>query len=194
LPAGQAPQRALFLGPALSASQRSAAEDFWGSGLGAVQGPPGTGKTRLILHLCAEALVRQAEVLLENGRARPEQLLITSSNNRAVDNVLEPLSMGAGLALALRAGSRQSCEQQLLVQLRRTLAWLKRAASEPALERAAQLTREKALFLAERDAADRLLAPRRAELSRAGRRLDIARCRILDRSRWRGAGHGAARR
>ncbi len=89
-----------------------------------------------ILHLCAEALVRQTEALLEGGsRANMEQLLITSSNNRAVDNVLEPLGAVDGLALALRAGSRQSCEQQLLVQLRRALAWLKRAAGESALER-----------------------------------------------------------
>jgi hypothetical protein len=112
LPAGEAPQRALFPGPALSPSQRSAAEAFWGSDLCAVQGPPGTGKTRLILHLCAEALVRQTEALLEGGsRARVEQLLITSSNNRAVDNVIEPLDTTQGLALALRAGSRQSSEQ-----------------------------------------------------------------------------------
>jgi hypothetical protein len=176
LPVGVAPQRALFPGPALSASQRSAAEAFWGSGLCAVQGPPGTGKTRLILHLCAEALVRQTEALLEGGnRAHPAQLVITSSNNRAVDNVIEPLASVEGLALALRAGSRQSCEQQLLVQLRRTLAWLKRAASEPALERSAQLVREKKLFLAQRDAVDRMLAPRRAELSRASRRLELRR-------------------
>lgn len=176
LPAGEAPQRALFPGPGLSASQRSAAEAFWGSDLSAVQGPPGTGKTRLILHLCAEALVRQTEALLAGGsRAHTEQLLITSSNNRAVDNVIEPLDAAQGLALALRAGSRQSCEHQLLVQLRRTLAWLKRAAAEPALERSAQLAREKALFLAQRDAVDRVLAPRRAELSRAGRRLELLR-------------------
>jgi hypothetical protein len=176
LPAGEAPHRALFPGPPLSASQRSAAESFWGSDLCAVQGPPGTGKTRLILHLCAEALVRQTEALLEGGsRAHTEQLLITSSNNRAVDNVLEPLAAVEGLALALRAGSRQSCEHQLLVQLRRTLAWLKRAASESALERSAQLVREKALFLAQRDAIEHLLAPRRAALSRASRRLELLR-------------------
>jgi hypothetical protein len=176
LPAGAAPQRALFPGPALSASQRSASEKFWGSELCAVQGPPGTGKTRLILHLCAEALVRQTEALLEGGsRAHPEQLLITSSNNRAVDNVVEPLGAGEGLPLALRAGSRQSCEQQLLVQLRRTLSWLKRAASEPALERSARLAREKTRFLTQREAVDRLLAPRRAELSRASRRLELRR-------------------
>jgi hypothetical protein len=140
-----------------------------------VQGPPGTGKTRLILHLCAETLVRQVEALLEGSRARPEQLLITSSNNRAVDNVVEPLAAAEGLALALRAGSRQSCEQQMLVQLRRTHAWLKRAASEPALERSAQLAREKALFSAQRDAIDRVLAPRRAEASRASRRQELLR-------------------
>jgi hypothetical protein len=176
LPASKAPQRALFPGPALSASQRSAAEAFWGSAFGAVQGPPGTGKTRLILHLCAEALVRQTEALLEGGsQAKIEQLLITSSNNRAVDNVVEPLGAVDGLALALRAGSRQSSEQQLLVQLRRALGWLKRAAGESALERHAQLTREKALFLAQRDAIERLLAPRRAELERASRRLELSR-------------------
>jgi hypothetical protein len=176
LPASKVPQRALFLGPALSASQRSAAEAFWGSAFGAVQGPPGTGKTRLILHLCAEALVRQTEALLEGGsRANIEQLLITSSNNRAVDNVVEPLGAVDGLALALRAGSRQSSEQQLLVQLRRTQAWLKRAAGESALERHAQLTREKALFLAQRDAIEHLLAPRRAKQERASRRLELSR-------------------
>ena len=176
LPAGDAPQRALFPGPTLSPSQRSAAEAFWGSGLCSVQGPPGTGKTRLILHLCAESLVRQTEALLEGGsRAHPEQLLITSSNNRAVDNVIEPLDAGNGLPLALRAGSRQSCEHQLQPLLRRTLAWLKRAAGEPALERSAQLVREKALFLAQRDATERLLAPRRAELARASQRLKLSR-------------------
>jgi hypothetical protein len=203
LPAGEVPQRALFPGPALSASQRSAAEVFMGSAFCAVQGPPGTGKTRLILHLCAEALVRQTEVLLESAsegsprsgggsgceasrggprppetrgsRAHPEQLLITSSNNRAVDNVMEPLGGGEGLALALRAGSRQSCEHQLLVQLRRTLSWLKHAASEPALERSANLEREKALFLAQRDSVEGVLAPKRAERSRANKRLELLR-------------------
>jgi hypothetical protein len=176
LPAGEAPQRALFPGPPLSASQRSAAEAFWGSELGAVQGPPGTGKTRLILHLCAEALVRQTETLLEGGsRHHPEQLLIASSNNRAVDNVVQPLAAVDGLALALRAGSRQSCEQQLLPQLRRTLSWLKRAASESALERSAQLAREKGLFLAQRSGVEAVLAPARTQLARASKREELLR-------------------
>lgn len=173
LPQGTAPQRALFPGPALSESQRAVAEAFWGSPFGAVQGPPGTGKTRLILHLCAEALVRQTEALLEGGDFTVEQLLVTSSNNRAVDNVIEPLSSVDGLPLALRAGSRQSSEHQLLVQLRRTLTWLRRTANEPALERRAAFAREKAAFLAQRDAVEQQLAPRRAKLERAKRRQEL---------------------
>jgi hypothetical protein len=176
---GEAPQRALFPGPALSTSQRAAAEGFWGSRLSAVQGPPGTGKTRLILHLCAEALVRQVEALM-GSRQGAELLLITSSNNRAVDNVLDPLCSTDGLSLALRVGSRQACEQRLVPQLRRTLAWLQRAAAEPAPKRAERLSRAKAEFFAKVDAMDRLLAPRRAALTRAATRArlehELAQC------------------
>lgn len=174
LPPGDAPQRALFPGPTLSASQRAAAEAFWGSGMSAVQGPPGTGKTRLILHLCAEALVRQVESLLA-GQPKKELLLITSSNNRAVDNVIEPLSALEGLPLALRAGSRQACEHQLLPQLRRALAWLERAQSQPQAQRAEQLARAKAQFRAQREALDGKLAPRRAALERAATRARLER-------------------
>lgn len=170
LPAGEAPQRALFPGPPLSASQRSAADAFWGSSLSAVQGPPGTGKTRVILHLCAEHLVRHVEGLLEGNRQRLGLFLVTSSNNRAVDNVVEPLSAVEGLPLALRAGSRQVCEQQLAAQLRRTLTWLTRAKERPQSERAEQLTRAKERFVSRRNALDRVLAPRRAALENAAKR------------------------
>src|SRR6202000_1596067 len=147
--AGESPQRALFPGPALTASQRAAAEHFWGSSSTAVQGPPGTGKTSLILHLCAAALVRQVEALVDTGRMGSALFLITSSNNRAVDNVIEPLSHGE-LPLALRAGSRQACEQQLAAGLRRTLAWLKRAESAGMGERLGRLARANEHFKAVR--------------------------------------------
>lgn len=173
LSAGQMPQRALFPGPPLSGSQRAAADTFWGSSLSAVQGPPGTGKTRLILHLCAEALVRQAEALL--GGTRVELLLVTSSNNRAVDNVLQPLASGEGLPLALRAGSRHACEHQLLPELGRALSWLKRAEGEPEGERRERLALAKAQFLDMRDAIERVLAPRRRALERAQMRSSIER-------------------
>jgi hypothetical protein len=183
---GEAPQRALFPGPALTTSQRLAAETFWGSRFSAVQGPPGTGKTRLILHLCAEALVRQVDGLLSGNRQGLGLLLITSSNNRAVDNVVEPLGSVEGLPLALRAGSRQACEHQLLPQLRRALTWLESAKVEPQPQRAARLAAAKALFIGRRTAIERLLAPRRAAADRAATRArleaELARIPAVDAS------------
>jgi len=161
--AGEAPQRALFSGPGLTASQRAAAEHFWGSSLSAVQGPPGTGKTRLILHLCAEALLRQVEPLVDGGRMGSALFLIVSSNNRAVDNVIEPLAV-TELPLSLRAGSRQACEQQLANGLQRTLAWLKRAEGAGMGERMGRLTQACEQFRSLRAELDLLLAPRRRAL------------------------------
>jgi hypothetical protein len=175
LPAGESPQRAQFPGPPLSASQRAAADAFWGSSLSAVQGPPGTGKTRLILHLCAEALVRHVEGLVGGNPPRLGLFLVTSSNNRAVDNVIEPLDAAQGLPLALRAGSRQACEQQLAAQLRRALSWLQRAKAEPPPARAERLAQAKAEFRARRDALDGVLAPRRAAMERAATRARLER-------------------
>jgi hypothetical protein len=180
LASAESPQRALFPGPTLTQSQRAAADGFWGSSLSAVQGPPGTGKTRLILHLCAEALVRQTEALLRGTGPRPELLLITSSNNRAVDNVLEPLASATGLPIALRAGSRQACERELSAQLRQALTWLETANNTPPSERSARLAQATSRFRAQRDAVESLLAPRRAELERAATRArlesELARC------------------
>ncbi len=172
--AGEAPQRALFSGPGLTQSQRAAAEHFWGSSLTSVQGPPGTGKTRLILHLCAEAVLRQVEPMVDGGRMQSALLLITSSNNRAVDNVIEPLSAG-DLPLALRAGSRQACEQQLAPGLRRTLAWLKRAESAGMGERMGQLARASEQFRSLRAQLELVLAPRRAALERVAQRARLER-------------------
>ena len=167
--AGEAPQRALFPGPGLTASQRAAAEHFWGSRLSAVQGPPGTGKTSLILHLCAEALLRQVEGVVDGRTMGSSLFLITSSNNRAVDNVIEPLSDGE-LPLALRAGSRQACEQHLAAGLRRTLTWLKRAETTGMGERLGRLTQACERLRARRAELDLVLEPRRAALERLAKR------------------------
>jgi len=172
--AGESPQRALFPGPGLTASQRGAAEHFWGSSLSAVQGPPGTGKTSLILHLCAEALVRQVEPMVDGGRMSSALFLIASGNNRAVDNVIEPLS-GGELPLALRAGSRQACEHQLAPGLRRTLSWLKRAESAGMGERLGRLTQAVEQFKAKRSDLELVLAPRRAAMQRVAERARLER-------------------
>ena len=138
---GMTVQRGLFRAPALSPSQRYAAERCTGSRFTAVQGPPGTGKTTLILHLAAAALIKQAEALLDTSDMGDALMLVTSTNNRAVDNVIEGLADSAelDLPLALRVGSQQVCEQLLLPQLERTRAQLEAAAKIPLSQRETQL-------------------------------------------------------
>ncbi len=172
-PPGDAPQRALFTGPPLTSHQRSAAERFWGSSLTAVQGPPGTGKTTLILHVCAESLVRQVDALLDRQSMGAELLLIASGNNRAVDNVIDPLARARSLPLALRVGSRQVCEQQLSAQLRATLGWLGRAKAEPEALRTSAYAAALGAYTACRDAVDGRFAPRRAASERNAERARI---------------------
>lgn len=171
--ADDVPQRALYPGPALTAHQRVAAEQFWGATLSAVRGPPGTGKTTLVLHLCAEAIVRQVDALLDRQVMGAELLLITSSNNRAVDNVLDPLSSLRALPLALRVGSRQVCELQLTAQLRHVGGWLARARAEAEPDRKRSYARALSEYAALRDRVDALLAPRTAARAR-----EAARARI----------------
>ncbi|MDH5673597.1 MAG: AAA domain-containing protein [Myxococcales bacterium] len=120
--------RAAFEHSSLTQGQREAAERFLGSTLCAVQGPPGTGKTTLILHLAAEHMLEQLDALVDKGEMGDRLLLVASTNNRAVDNVIEPLDRDPdGLPLALRCGSRQVCHKVTAAQLRKALTWLARA-------------------------------------------------------------------
>jgi hypothetical protein len=100
----------------------------------AIQGPPGTGKTTLILNRIADALVRKV-LPLGSGHAMGDGVLIvTSTNNAAVDNVTAPLGPALGpdrLPLALRVGSREVVERVTSADLEHCLAWLGRRA-EPA--------------------------------------------------------------
>lgn len=126
---GAAPQRAAYPGSGLTPSQRAAAERFLGSTLSAVQGPPGTGKTTLILHLAAEHILEQVDALVDRGQMGYRLMVVASTNNRAVDNVIEPLNLDRGAAalpLALRTGSREVCQQVTVGQLREAMTWLSR--------------------------------------------------------------------
>ncbi|MCP4757030.1 MAG: hypothetical protein GY866_39710 [Proteobacteria bacterium] len=74
-----------------------------------VKGPPGTGKTHVIRNLLAERLVRFVEQL----RAPDDRFddlrwitLVTSTNNRAVDNAFEGMEVDGLLPANLRVGSR----------------------------------------------------------------------------------------
>lgn len=172
LPGGAAVHRALFPGPSLSPSQRAAAERCWGSRLLAVQGPPGTGKTTTILHLAAESLIRQVDALVDQGAMGAALFVVTSTNNRAVDNVVDPLiaQNPAGLPLALRAGSQKVCEAVLGPQLARTREWLDRARKRPAAERALELDAALARFVQLRAAVTAALAARSRALDVQTRR------------------------
>lgn len=57
----------------------------------AVQGPPGSGKTTLILHLIAQQVVQRALKLIDKDERINNLIVISSTNNKAVDNVIEKL-------------------------------------------------------------------------------------------------------
>ncbi|MEQ8752281.1 MAG: AAA domain-containing protein [Coleofasciculus sp. G1-WW12-02] len=57
----------------------------------AVQGPPGSGKTTLILHIIAQQVVKRALSLIEVGEDINNLTFVSSTNNKAVENVIEKL-------------------------------------------------------------------------------------------------------
>jgi superfamily I DNA and/or RNA helicase len=57
----------------------------------AVQGPPGSGKTTLILHLIAQQVVNRALKLIDGEEDINNLTVVSSTNNKAVDNVIEKL-------------------------------------------------------------------------------------------------------
>lgn len=107
---------------AASVSQRDVAERFLGSVFTAAQGPPGTGKTRLILDVAAHMLIARMRTLATKDVLDGPSLLVTSTNNRAVDQVLVMLQQD--LPWGLRAGSQQVTETATVTVIDRALGWL----------------------------------------------------------------------
>ena len=113
----------------VTADQRAVAERFLGSNLTAAQGPPGTGKTELILNLAAHAVAERGLGLALNpgGEVGDTILMVCSTNNRAVDNVIDPLGVelhSDRLPIALRTGSQPVVAGPTADTLGRVLAWL----------------------------------------------------------------------
>lgn len=75
-----------------AASQVNALKHAQTEPLTAVQGPPGSGKTTLILHLIAQQVVRRAISLIEYKKDINNLTVVSSTNARAVENVIERLS------------------------------------------------------------------------------------------------------
>ncbi len=115
---------------ALTEAQRTVAEASLQTPLLAVEGPPGTGKTHVLMALAAHTVVAAARAGVYGagaGRGEAPQLVVTSTNNRAVDNVVDPLSRdwAAGrLPVALRTGSRIVQAGRTADELDRVLGWL----------------------------------------------------------------------
>jgi hypothetical protein len=130
-PAPEARERCLgrFSENGLTPHQLAATELSLNSRLCAIQGPPGTGKTTLILNRVADALVKKLVPLLSGYAMSEAVVVVTSTNNAAVDNVTTPLGVGLGpdrLPLALRVGSRDVTEKITSADLERSIAWLER--------------------------------------------------------------------
>lgn len=126
------PERCLGRWPdaPLTPSQKHALEHALGARLAAVQGPPGTGKTRLILNAVVHQLIEKFAPVASDRPPNEDVLLVTSTNNRAVDNVMDPLCQGAlaDCPLALRLGNRDVMGSVTTRTLERMQTWLTRQA------------------------------------------------------------------
>jgi hypothetical protein len=95
----------------------------------AVQGPPGSGKTTLILHVIAQQVVRRALSIIEEGKDINNLTIVSSTNNRAVENVIERLNEDLAKGFFyLNGGSKQIIEQAggAQEQLQEALLYLKK--------------------------------------------------------------------
>lgn len=179
-------------GTPLTQIQREALELGLGSRFCAIQGPPGTGKTRLILEAVTHQLVEKARGIASSGQPKAAFLVVTSTNNRAVDNVIEPLSSGlyADLPLALRLGSREVTSNVTARALARLLSYVERA-TEVSEERFDAARRE---FSEKLERVEQLLAPGRRRVAAARVKAELTRevARLEARVRKAERAHDAA--
>jgi hypothetical protein len=114
-------------------SQLDAARAFEGTeDLVAVCGPPGCGKTALLHHVAAQTVVACAlGTRWSNApsKAAPWSLVVTSTNNAAVDHALAPFVSGPGLPVAIRLGSRRALGESAAAALTAAIEELGKASN-----------------------------------------------------------------
>ena len=157
-------------------SQLAAARAFEGTqDLVAVCGPPGCGKTALLHHLTAQTVVACAlgDVWTKApSRTAPWPLVVTSTNNAAVDHALSPFVNAPAIPVALRLGNRRTLAEETASALASALDALQ-APGEATLAEAREafeaLARPVRAHLRDR------AATRKARDSRSARRQELER-------------------
>lgn len=127
LPEHQVSYLGAFLTHPPTDSQLEALKHAQSEPITTVQGPPGSGKTTLILHLIAQQVVKRALSLIETGEDINNLTVVSSTINRAVENVIERLSDDLADSLFyLNGGSKTAIERAggAKEQLQRALAYL----------------------------------------------------------------------
>lgn len=119
---------------ALTNSQHYAVKSIKERSLTAVVGPPGTGKTHIIRNTIADRIVDLASDLEYTDQTVYNMnalTVITSTNNRAVDNAIEGFENDAYLPFTIRMGSRivlsRSTKQFLIDYLYRLKSYSEKA-------------------------------------------------------------------
>ncbi len=92
---------------------------------------PGSGKTFLLLHLISVEIVERALAIAVNGQDINSLLLITSTNNQAVENVQELLvEQALSQPLILPGGNFNQIDRQTIPTLQAKIDWLRSTSFE----------------------------------------------------------------
>ncbi|ACK74123.1 superfamily I DNA/RNA helicase (plasmid) [Gloeothece citriformis PCC 7424] len=114
-----------FPGSEPNKSQADALKHFYVSFLTAVIGPPGNGKTSFLLHIIAIQVVKRAYQLVTSGIDESNLTLVTSTNNRAVTNVIEKLAAELeNNFFYIEGGRKDLIDRQVIPQLQKAINWL----------------------------------------------------------------------
>ncbi|MEH1957922.1 AAA domain-containing protein [Nostoc sp.] len=117
-------------------SQSTALKHAQSEPITAVQGPPGSGKTTLILHVIAQQVVNRALSLIETGKNINNLTVVSSTNNKAVDNVIEKLDKFFNNELFyLKGGNKGNIQSSsgAIQQLRQAIDFLQKNSFEEQL-------------------------------------------------------------